>query len=137
MSALSLPSEYGLKPRAELPSPSQKLAEAEAAKQGEASSTAESLPSLATKTAEPGGHPVGSAVVTKASPRPASSSGREMRRARIVITVKRTPEYAQWLLENPHSLDAAAAIEEVVETIEEEEEDKPAVSKQKASRGKK
>jgi len=30
------------------------------------------------------------------------SGGREMRRARIIITVRRTPEYAKWLEENPH-----------------------------------
>lgn len=30
-----------------------------------------------------------------------SSGGRELRRARIVITVKRTESYKQWLLENP------------------------------------
>jgi hypothetical protein len=30
-----------------------------------------------------------------------SQSGRELRRARIVITVKRTESYRQWLLDNP------------------------------------
>jgi hypothetical protein len=33
--------------------------------------------------------------------RQAGSSGRELRRARIVITVKRTESYKQWLEENP------------------------------------
>jgi hypothetical protein len=33
--------------------------------------------------------------------RPSGAPGREMRRARIVITVKRTDSYRKWLEENP------------------------------------
>lgn len=33
--------------------------------------------------------------------RPTAAAGRELRRARIVITVKRTESYKKWLEENP------------------------------------
>lgn len=38
--------------------------------------------------------------VSGGKPRP-SASGRELRRARIIITVKRTESYKKWLEENP------------------------------------
>lgn len=45
--------------------------------------------------------------------RPKSSSGRELRRARIVITVRRTDSYKQWLEENPlHAIMAGEDAEE-------------------------
>jgi len=50
-------------------------------------------------------HPQTPPVSTEAGPSRQSgsrgSSGRELRRARIVITVKRTESYKQWLVENP------------------------------------
>lgn len=64
-------------------------------------------------------HAVGDAGVASMSPAPAmsegtseqpshgssrqrgSAGGRELRRARIVITVKRTTDYERWLEENP------------------------------------
>jgi len=40
--------------------------------------------------------------------------GRELRRARIVITVKRTSEYKKWLEENPLQAIIAADVDEEV-----------------------
>ena len=57
---------------------------------------------------------------TSCSPSRVHSSGREMKRARIVITLKRTPEYSQWLIENPQSLEVT--VEETDEELEGEEE---------------
>mmetsp|Transcript_20423 Transcript_20423/g.29962 ORF Transcript_20423/g.29962 Transcript_20423/m.29962 type:complete len:132 (-) Transcript_20423:431-826(-) len=47
-------------------------------------------------------HQSGPAAQGKRSPPPKlPTSGKELKRARIIITVKRTPEYAQWLIDNP------------------------------------
>mmetsp|Transcript_20709 Transcript_20709/g.29524 ORF Transcript_20709/g.29524 Transcript_20709/m.29524 type:complete len:263 (-) Transcript_20709:607-1395(-) len=87
--------------------------EAAVTPQGETSViSTEHLPLAVAKAADSSG--------TSGSPSRVHSSGREMRRARIVITLKRTPEYSQWLIENPQSLEVA--VEEVDEELEGEEE---------------
>jgi hypothetical protein len=48
--------------------------------------------------------------VSQITGRPRPVAGREQRRARIIITVKRTESYRQWLEDNP--MQAISAIEE-------------------------
>jgi hypothetical protein len=55
---------------------------------------------------------------TPQSSRRGSSSGRELRRARIVVTVRRTESYKRWLEENPlQAILASEVDEEAVEAM--------------------
>lgn len=88
--------------------------EAKVKTQGEVSvASEESLPDTAAATAF---SPGAGKMPTKAL------ANREMRRARITIMLKRTSEYAQWLLEHPQTSGANVDKEEL-ETLEEEGEE--------------
>jgi hypothetical protein len=83
---------------------------------------------LRTSTGEPeaqthtttasGSNPSSATISTQASGR-GSSGGRELRRARIVVTVRRTENYKRWLEENPlHAIIATEADDEPEDTLE-------------------
>jgi len=60
--------------------------------------------------------PLQGEVTWKSKGSKGGSGGRELRRARIVITVRRTPEYKKWLDENPLQAIIAADVDEEVNT---------------------
>jgi hypothetical protein len=60
-----------------------------------------------------------SATMATLSSRRGSSGGRELRRARIVVTVRRTESYRRWLEENPlQAIIASEEDEEAEDTME-------------------
>lgn len=66
--------------------------------------------------------PSGSAQIvgtssSQSSRRGSSGGGRELRRARIVVTVRRTESYKRWLEENPLQAIIASEVDEDEETV--------------------